>query len=95
MHRSDHVQFNSETSPERPDQYTIRNPETDALYGHFVTVTGGEHEGLYGVYESNVSGTKDGDPLVVNVRQRGADNNLVTVNYADLAPAQSRGNAPR
>lgn len=95
MHRSDHVQFNSTTSPERPDQYTVSNPNTDALYGHFVTVTGGEHAGAYGVYVDNVQGAPDGSARVVSVRTRDADNKLITVKYSDLAPAESRGNAPR
>jgi hypothetical protein len=96
FHRSDHVQFNSVTSPERPDQYTVSNPNDQPFYGHFVTVTGGEHEGAYGAYFENVVGTGDGaTPLVVKVRTRDANNEVLLVKYDDLAPAESRGNAPR
>jgi hypothetical protein len=59
-------------------------------------VTGGEHEGLFGVYVDNVSFKENGQPDVVTVRRCGESvNSLFAVNYDDLAPAESRGNAPR
>jgi PAB1-binding protein PBP1 len=95
LHRSDHVQLYTKTSGNRPDQYTQRNPAEEVAYGHFCTVTAGEHEGLYGVYVDNVSFKENGQPDVVTVRERGESVNSYAVYYDDLAPAQSRGTAPR
>lgn len=64
------------------------------FYGHFAVVTKGEYEGRFGVYEDTVS-LKDGRPDLVRFRTRDARNELLTVAYDDLAPAESRGNAPR
>lgn len=96
LHRSDHVQLRTQTSGDRPDQLTVSNPNEEPFYGHFVTVTGGEYEGAFGVYVDNSTfDEKTGKPSTVLVRRRGAENDLVLVNYADIAPAESRGNAPR
>jgi hypothetical protein len=95
QHRSDHVQLYTRTSGNRPDQYTIRNPNEDALYGHFVVATGGEHEGLYGTYVDATAFKENGDPEIVTVRERGGGLRNFSVRYDDLAPAESRGNGGR
>lgn len=84
-HASDHVHG------VRPDNLVSGVP----FYGHFVTVTGGEDKGAFGVYEDTISLDKDGQPDVIRVRTRDADNRVILVKYADLEPAESRGNAPR
>ncbi len=95
MHRSDHVQLYTKTSGNRPDQYSVLNPSEEVNYGHFCTVTGGEHEGLYGVYVDTVSFKANGQPDKVTVRESGGSVAQYQVDYDDLAPAQSRGNGAR
>jgi hypothetical protein len=95
MHRSDHVQDASERSVDRPDQYTILNPNEQVPYGHFGVVTGGEHQGRFGVFVDTVSAQANGQPDTVTIRTRDANNELLQVSYDDLAPTDSRGNAPR
>jgi hypothetical protein len=95
QHRSDHVQLYTRTSGNRPDQYSMVNPNEEVAYGHFCTVTAGEHEGLFGVYVDTVSFKENGQPDVVTVRERGGATRNFAVNYDDLAPTESRGNATR
>lgn len=95
QHRSDHVQLRTQTSGDRPDQLTVSDPRVEPFYGHFVTVTGGPHEGVYGVYVDNRTFKDNGKPDIVLVRERGSSNAILEVAYDDLAPAESRGNAPR
>lgn len=66
-----------------PDQYT----KDRVVYGHFCVVTGGDEEGVYGVYIDNVASDDKGTPTQVLVRERNTGR-ILTVNYDDLAPAQ-------
>lgn len=104
QHRSDHVQNNTRSSAERMDQYTISNPHEQVAYGHFCTYTGGEQTqagnqvletGDYGVYLDNVAGSDDGEQVHQVRFRRREDLAVFVVNYDDLKPAGSRGNAPR
>jgi hypothetical protein len=104
MHRSDHVQNNTASSAERMDQYTISNPNEQVAYGHFATYTGGEvtqagnqvlNSGDFGVYLDNVVGSQDGEQVKQVRFRRREDLAVFVVDYDDLAPAGSRGNAPR
>lgn len=67
----------------------------NARYGEFVTVTGGEHEGVFGVFVDIVSQDKEGYPELVLVRPQASNQTLLTVKYSDLAAAKSRGNGAR
>lgn len=103
MHRSDHVQNNTAASPERPDQYTIRNPHEEVAYGAFCTYTGPEMQsagstletGDYGVLLDTKAGSEDGETVKQVTFRRRADLATFPVNYDDLKPSESRGNAPR
>lgn len=104
FHRSDHVQNNTASSAERMDQYTISNPNEQVAYGHFATYTGGEqtqagnqvlNSGDFGVYLDNVAGSEDGETVKQVRFRRREDLAVFVVNYDDLTPAGSRGNAPR
>lgn len=95
QHRSDHVQIRTGSSGDRPDQLSVTDRAQEPFYGHFVTVVAGEHEGAYGVYYDNVTFDANGKPDVILVRTRDADNRQLEVRYADVRPAESRGNAPR
>ena len=68
------------------DQATARD-DSDAYYGHFVSVTGGEHQGAYGTYEANAEVGDDGYPKKIIVRRRDDASNVITVNYSDCEPA--------
>jgi len=65
------------------------------MYGHFCTVTDGDHEGTFGVFVDVLSVDDQGYPELVQVRPRGNPLNVVTVKYSDLEPAESRGNGTR
>jgi hypothetical protein len=103
FHRSDHVQNNTAASSERMDQYTISNPHEQVAYGHFCTYQGGEQQsagsvlntGDFGVYLDNVAGSEDGETVKQVRFRRREDLAVFVVNYDDLTPAGSRGNAPR
>lgn len=64
----------------------------NVAYGHFCTITKGDHEGTLGVFTDVISRDKDGYPDLVQVRPRRAGNVILTVPYKDLAPAESLGN---
>lgn len=80
------------------DQMTRRDL-SDVMEGHFCTVDRTNKdvdasllppgEDGYGVYESPATTDKDGYPVTANVRLRG--NLLITVPYAALRPAETRG----
>ncbi len=55
-----------------------------AVLGHFVSVTGGEHEGRYGVF---IEVSEDGKTAVV--RTRDSDSERLLVPVKDLRPAQA------
>jgi hypothetical protein len=70
------------------DVTTARSDE-DALVGHFVEVTAGDHEGRHGVLEGVSNPDKDGYPQDASVRTRDAQNILIGVKYRDLKRASS------
>lgn len=80
------------------DQMTRRDL-SDVMEGHFCTVDRTHKdvntdllppgEDGYGVYESPATTDKDGYPVTANVRLR--SNQLITVPYEALRPAESRG----
>jgi len=67
----------------------------NVMYGHFCTVSDGEHEGVYGVFVDIISVDDQGYPELVQVRPRGNPLSLITVKYSDLEPSESRGNGNR
>jgi hypothetical protein len=80
------------------DQLTRRDP-SDVMEGHFCTVDR-THKGVdesflpagedgYGVYESPAVTDEHGYPVMATVRLR--SNQLITVPYEALRPAESRG----
>lgn len=64
-------------------------PEGNANIGEFATVTGGEHEGRYGVVESVATFDSKGWPKTVIFRTRDADSARLTVNYSDLKASEA------
>ena len=69
-----------------------RRSDKDGLEGHFVVVVSGEHKGLRGVFREVASTEKDGYPkrILVRARDHAGDEDLVTVNYADVRPDNYR-----
>lgn len=70
----------------RVDNLTRRSDD-DALEGHFVKVVSGEYVGRVGGFERVLSSGPDGYPIRILVRTRDAENELLTVAYADVRPA--------
>jgi hypothetical protein len=58
--------------------------DADALTGHFVTVIGGEHEGVYGVLDFISAVDKDGKPLEGIVVTRDENAMRIVVPYDQL-----------
>lgn len=74
------------------DQHTVQNQGTDPLQGGFVSVTGGEYAGRYGVYEDN--GQVDPEtlrPVTIIVKTRDDRHERIVVNYDDCERAQAGG----
>lgn len=60
-----------------------RRADGEPVLGHFVDVTGGEHKGRYGVFESlSADGT-----AVIRSRDEGSER--LVVKYSDLAASRS------
>jgi uncharacterized protein YbdZ (MbtH family) len=66
--------------------------DDDVLTGTFCNVIAGEHQGRYGVLTGTVTvALTDGWPATVTVRTRDDRDEYITVNYADIRPAQPGG----
>jgi hypothetical protein len=65
--------------------------DDDVLTGTFCRVIAGEHQGRYGVFTNTATITLDGWPATVTVRTRDDRDENITVNYADIRPAQAGG----
>jgi hypothetical protein len=74
----------------RPDSFS-RKAGNSALYGHFVTVTGGDHKGAYGTYEDTSSVDSEGFPVDITVRRRDDSHELIEVKYDDCEAATAGG----
>ena len=70
--------------------YRGRNDD-DVLTGTFCRVIAGEFQGRYGVFTNTATITLDGWPATVIVRTRDDRDENITVNYADIRPAQAGG----
>lgn len=68
-----------------------RRSGDDALFGSFVDVVAGEHEGRRGHYFQDVSHGSDGYPDRVLIRSRDEDNLPLEVNYSDIRPTSYTG----
>lgn len=79
--------------PPKPVQVTNINRRSgdDALFGSFVDVVAGEHEGRRGHYFQDVSHGEDGYPDRVLVRTRDADNLTLEVGYDEVRPTDYLG----
>lgn len=64
-------------------------PEGSANIGEFATVTGGEHQGRYGVVEQVATFDSKGWPKEVIFRTRDADSARLTVKYSDLKASEA------
>lgn len=68
-----------------------RRSGNDALFGSFVDVVGGEHEGRRGHYFEDVSHGPDGYPDLVLVRSRDEHNEVLQAKYSDIRPTSYTG----
>jgi hypothetical protein len=69
-----------------------RRSDDDALYGSFVDVVSGDHEGRRGAYEQTLShDAKTGYPATILVRTRDAQNEGLVVNYGDVRTSEYTG----
>lgn len=68
-----------------------RRSGADALFGHFVDIVAGEHEGRRGHYFADVSHGSDGYPDRVLVRSRDERNEILEADYADVRPTSYTG----
>lgn len=68
-----------------PDPFTdlTTGEDSQSVPGHFVDVTGGEHEGRYGV----LIGKADDDKVII--RTRDDDSIRIVVAYKDTKPAEA------
>lgn len=63
-----------------------RRADDEAVLGQFVTITKGEHEGVYGVF-TEAFADEDGEVTQAVVRSRDNDTARYVVPIADLEPA--------
>jgi hypothetical protein len=70
------------------DQFTRRSDD-DVLPGGWCRIVNGEHAGKYGFYDTTASADDDGYPVLVNVKLRSGG--ILTVNHADIRPAELDG----
>ncbi|HEX9007324.1 MAG TPA: hypothetical protein VF889_08510 [Bacteroidota bacterium] len=78
-------------SPVTVDNRTQRSQD-DALFGSFVDVVSGEHQGRFGAYVATVEhDAQSGYPTVIIIRTRDADNLLLEVQYQDVRPSLRNG----
>jgi hypothetical protein len=54
------------------------------VLGQWVRITDGDYSGRFAAYLGNVELDRDGDPTVIQVRTRDADNLLLDVGYDDV-----------
>jgi hypothetical protein len=73
------------------DQMSRRSAK-DPMYGHFLRVVSGPHEGVYGVYVGNAHVDEDtGYPTTIQVRTRDDDHALILVDVDDAELAVAGG----
>lgn len=69
--------------------FNTQSADGDPHQGHFVNVTGGENQGIYGVFEEILTYDKEGFPKTVSVRSRDDKSDLYEVKFSDLEAAQA------
>lgn len=74
-----------------PNDTNVRS-DSDVIQGRFARVTGGEHEGRYGVVKF-LAGDPDDDgfPTLAVITTRDSMTEDLEVNYGDLRPADPGG----
>lgn len=81
----------SVTGPQ-PAQLNDTRADDEAVLGHFVEVTAGEHEGRYGVFieaQAAVDAEDQTKATIAVVRARDNDSDRFSVPIADLVPAEA------